>query len=318
VNRVKQTGGPVEDYYTQLQGFWKELDVRRSNPMTNPVDVEKYNNLVQEDRVLTFLDGLDDRLDHIRATVLQIKPFLIIEQAFSLVRREENRQTLMLNKGDGVENSMVMLATDPILAMNKSNFKPKIGSVEGCTYCHNPRHTRDKCFKLIGYPEGWKDKRKKKQWDPNPYRGEARVVSGEPTAAPVGPNSGCTTDRFGTADRTQAVAASVSVSRYSLVPPAENKESSEGKSFLITKKYHTNGCDWIRDSKATDHMTYSEKDLVNSYKSRRTKIVNANGEVYPVTGAGDVQFCSSLTLSNTLLVPSLSTRYCLLGKFVKN
>lgn len=110
VNRVKQAGGPVEVYYTQLQGLWKELDVRRPNPMTSPVDIEKHNSLVQEDRVLTFLDGLDDQLDSIRAMVLQQKPFPTIEQAFALVRREENRQSVMLHKGEGTESSMVMLA----------------------------------------------------------------------------------------------------------------------------------------------------------------------------------------------------------------
>jgi hypothetical protein len=80
--------------------------------MTSPVDIEKHNYFVQEDRVLTFLDGLDDRLDSIRATVLQQKPFPTIEQAFALVRREENRQAVMLHKWDSTETSMVMLARD--------------------------------------------------------------------------------------------------------------------------------------------------------------------------------------------------------------
>ena len=67
--------------------------------MTFPVDIEKHNYLIQEDRVLTFLDGLDDRLDSIRATVLQLKPFPTIEQAFALVRREENCQIVVKQRG---------------------------------------------------------------------------------------------------------------------------------------------------------------------------------------------------------------------------
>ncbi|XP_078148486.1 uncharacterized protein LOC144543909 [Carex rostrata] len=185
VNRVKQGGCSVEVYYTQLQGLWKELDVRRPNPMTSPVDIEKYNYLVQEDRVLTFLDGLDVHLNSVRATVLQLKSFPTIEQAFALVRREENRQTVMLNKGDGAENSMVMHVRNQTLAINKPDSKPKLGPVEGCTYCHNPRHTKDKCFKLIGYPPSWKDKKKKRQGDWQQYRGEAQMIVADSTAAPV-------------------------------------------------------------------------------------------------------------------------------------
>jgi gag-polypeptide of LTR copia-type len=49
VNRVKQAGSTVETYYSHLQGLWKELDARRPNPMTCPVDIEKYNKLVRED-----------------------------------------------------------------------------------------------------------------------------------------------------------------------------------------------------------------------------------------------------------------------------
>lgn len=180
----------------------------------------------------------------------------------------------MLNKGvDGMEISMVMLATDLTLAMNKPNFKLKIGPAERCTYCHNSRHTRDKCFKLIGYPDHSKDK-KKKQGDPNQYRGEVRVASGELIAKPAGASGGYVADGPRTADRTQAAVISVLVGRCSLLLPVEYKESLEGKRFLISNYYHTNVCDWIIDPGETNYMAYSEKYLVKSSKSRRTKIVN--------------------------------------------
>ncbi|RVW97557.1 hypothetical protein CK203_046510 [Vitis vinifera] len=50
-----------------------------------------------EDRVYTFLDGLDDRLDKTRSDVLQIKPFPTVGQAYAFVRREEVRQTVMIS-----------------------------------------------------------------------------------------------------------------------------------------------------------------------------------------------------------------------------
>jgi hypothetical protein len=84
--------------------------------MTSPVDIKEYNYLVQDDQILTFLDGLDDQLDPIRATVLQLKQFPPIKQTFALIRREENHQTVMLNKRDGTEPSMVMLAKNQTLS----------------------------------------------------------------------------------------------------------------------------------------------------------------------------------------------------------
>jgi hypothetical protein len=35
------------------------------------IDIQKYNSLIQEERVFIFLDGLDDRLDNICNDILQ-------------------------------------------------------------------------------------------------------------------------------------------------------------------------------------------------------------------------------------------------------
>lgn len=70
-----------------LQGLWREIDFRRPNPMEYPVDIQHYNKIVQEDRVYTFLAGLDDTLDSIRSDVLRSVPFPMIEEAFAKVRR---------------------------------------------------------------------------------------------------------------------------------------------------------------------------------------------------------------------------------------
>ena len=43
--------------------------------MEYATNIYHYNNLLQEDSVYTFLDGLDDRLDNIRSGVLQMRPF---------------------------------------------------------------------------------------------------------------------------------------------------------------------------------------------------------------------------------------------------
>ena len=71
------------------------------------------------------------------------------------------------------------------------------------------------------------------------------------------------------------------------------------------------------DSGATDHMTFSEKDLVNIIEPRKNGIMNANGISYPVKGMGDAPISSTLTLKNTLFVPSLSTRLISVGQITE-
>ena len=91
VTRMKQAGGSIEKYYNNLQGLWWEIDFRCPNPMECSMDIQKYNLILQEDQVYTFLDGLDDRLDKTRSDVLQLKPFPTVEQAYAHVICEEIR-----------------------------------------------------------------------------------------------------------------------------------------------------------------------------------------------------------------------------------
>lgn len=82
VARLKQSGKPIEEYYNLLQELWQEIDFRRPNPMEYTVDIEKYNSIIQEDRVYLFLDGLDDRLDSVRAEVIVWTRFLLSKRLF--------------------------------------------------------------------------------------------------------------------------------------------------------------------------------------------------------------------------------------------
>jgi hypothetical protein len=62
--------GSLEDYYTGLQSLWREIDYKRLNPKTCSKNIQKYNILIQEDRIYTFLDGLDDQFDQTRQDIL--------------------------------------------------------------------------------------------------------------------------------------------------------------------------------------------------------------------------------------------------------
>ncbi|RVW42748.1 Retrovirus-related Pol polyprotein from transposon RE2 [Vitis vinifera] len=91
-----------------------------------------------------------------------------------------------------------------------------------------------------------------------------------------------------------------------MITTLESCCGTSSKVFHIST--HKDDEDWILDSGATDHMTFDSKDFSNTTQPRRSCVANANGVTYPVTGAGTVTLSPSLSLSNTLLVPSLSNR----------
>jgi GAG-pre-integrase domain/Integrase core domain len=71
---------------------------------------------------------------------------------------------------------------------------------------------------------------------------------------------------------------------------------------------------WIIDSGASDHMTFCKNDITDNIEPRKREIINANGKSSPVTGAGTIHISPSMTLSNTLLVPSLTTKLLSVGQ----
>ena len=63
VMRIKQVGGQTS--YNNFQGLWREIGFCRLNSMKCAVDIHMYNSILQEDRVYTFLNALDNRLDKV-------------------------------------------------------------------------------------------------------------------------------------------------------------------------------------------------------------------------------------------------------------
>uniref|UniRef100_A0A6N2LBC2 Uncharacterized protein n=1 Tax=Salix viminalis TaxID=40686 RepID=A0A6N2LBC2_SALVM len=64
-----------------LQGLWREIVSQRLNPVEFLTDSQRYNSLLQEERVYVFLDGLDDKVDNLHSEVLQKHPFPTVEKA---------------------------------------------------------------------------------------------------------------------------------------------------------------------------------------------------------------------------------------------
>ena len=61
-------------------------------------------------------------------------------------------------------------------------------------------------------------------------------------------------------------------------------------------------------------MTFDPRDLRELCPSKRSQITNANGVTYPVTSAGRVPLTPSFSLSNTLLVSSLTNKLLSVGQ----
>ncbi|XP_078165548.1 uncharacterized protein LOC144560258 [Carex rostrata] len=318
VNKIKQEGRPVEEYYNELQDIWLEIDFRHPNPMVCAIDIEKFDKCTQESRVYSFLDGLDDKLDNERANVLQMTPFPTLEQAFVRVRKEATRQEIMRKGYEGeVQSSVAMVSKGQRnfeTNYNSNKFSPYVDkSGLKCTYCGQTRHTKDQCFQLVGYPDWYKDKRKGKHTG----QGRGRVAVAQADGGPQQlKNNGMNSMQLGAqpsqwSDATNQGAAGA---RTQTAPSSSSEPTGPQAKGLHAVGHGSNSFfpttgktddsaetgnsnvvynlskreEWVLDSGATDHMTNSEMDLINTRYPEKSGIFNANGICYPVSGAGDV------------------------------
>jgi len=95
-------------------------------------------------------------------------------------------------------------------------------------------------------------------------------------------------------------------------------KTSMGKCNISNLRKNRKNEGWVIDSGATDHMTHEKTELEIMCTSHKTGIINANGKVYPVEGAGEIVLPNQIRLKNTLVVPSLATKLISVSQLTKD
>ncbi|KAJ0619957.1 hypothetical protein HanHA89_Chr02g0077071 [Helianthus annuus] len=178
-NGIKQNGSSLEDFWINMQGIWGETERRDPNPMTCITDIATYNKIRSEQKLFKFLNALDRQYDTIKMEILRWDPLPSAEGAYAAVRKEMAHQGIL---GTTADNSSLNNGVAAGLAANGSkevglgflskgrtgqrNFNsgssPRIDKTKlKCDHCGMMKHTKDQCFRLVGYPEWWNDGHKR-------------------------------------------------------------------------------------------------------------------------------------------------------------
>ena len=249
--------------------------------MTCAADIEKYRNRIAEDRVYIFLAGLDNKLDQVRSRVLGTSPLPRLEEVYSMVRRELQRQVAMGAESHFEASALTVQKSTPIAINGNSTASQS----RFCTYCNKNTHTIDVCWKKHGYPEWYKLKqveRKNKKFAHNTVAQNVAAIDTTPSSA-------------------------------SHVSRASSQEGIFGLSVISAHP-----STWIIDSGATDHMT-SNSSIIDSLTSPPVKSVQvANGNFTPIIGAGNVSLSPKFSMSSVLLAPKLSNNLLSISKITKH
>ncbi|XP_052207458.1 uncharacterized protein LOC127811542 [Diospyros lotus] len=150
----------VIEYFNVLVELWHEMDMFYTISWESPTDSNKYNKMIEKDRIFDFLHGLNPDLDELRGRILGTKPLPSLKEVFAEVRREESRHKVMLQH-----------QIDPVLphqnsalaSIKQGDLLPKTQGREKIwrDHCKKPYHTKATCWKIHGKLANWKPRPRK-------------------------------------------------------------------------------------------------------------------------------------------------------------
>ncbi|XP_076907601.1 uncharacterized protein LOC143564111 [Bidens hawaiensis] len=154
-NSLRQGSDTLEDLWNKLQNIWMSIDRRDPKPMKDPEDIQIYNKKTQEQR-LYLLTAVDDKMEPVKRDILKKDQLPSVESAYATIRREVARLNILKSgpsDSDSTEIGMGLAAKD---FAKRFKFRPKEKEDKSklySTHCKMKKHTKESCFKLVGYPE---------------------------------------------------------------------------------------------------------------------------------------------------------------------
>lgn len=162
-------------YYGKLKKLWDELQEIEGIPVCECgamnhctcLLLKKMLEREYKNRVMQFLMGLNDSYEHVRTNKLSTDPLPTVNKVFHTVMQIE-RQKDITGLGNNQQDSVALNAN------RQSQYRQGDGKKEfkkdkadkshlKCYHCNAKGHTKDSCFKIIGYPDWYKGPREKTQ-----------------------------------------------------------------------------------------------------------------------------------------------------------
>jgi hypothetical protein len=161
ISVLSQDNSSVSSYYTRLKSLWDELSNFRPIPDCSCGAMKVLLDNKQHEYVMQFLMGLNDSFSHVRAQILMTDPLPSITKAFGLVIQEERQRNISIPSLAPAADSVAFFTRGEAPRHNYGGRNQSYKKDRPiCSHCGITGHTVDKCYKLHGYPPGYKFKAK--------------------------------------------------------------------------------------------------------------------------------------------------------------
>lgn len=103
--------------------------------------------------------GVNDSYSHLRAQILLSDSLPSINKVFPLILQEEHQPSLNIPKSRVLDSTALISPKNPT-DVQKNASRSKFTSQKSrpiCSHCGMTHHIKEKCYKLLDYPPGYKN-----------------------------------------------------------------------------------------------------------------------------------------------------------------
>ena len=319
----------VSNYFTQMKVLWDELENYRPIPVCTcaiPCScdaIASVQHYREQDYVLQFLKGLNDKFTHSKSQIMMLNPLPNIDKAFSLVIQQEREMNSSVSNILSPTGNTDEATALNVQAQSNHNSKPGYGNFKWksqgtspkgharvCTHCNRTNHTIETCFLKHGFPPG--------------YRGKSKVPGSSNTSQPTAMANTASENQSTGSSPASSCALTQEQYTHIMALLQQSQLNSQANSIstsplALNFQSGSNGKNsniWILDTGATDHICF-DISLFLDHKNIVPIPVNLpNGSQVVASIAGTVVLSPSLTLHHVLFIPSFHVNLVSIAKLV--
>ncbi|XP_075098053.1 uncharacterized protein LOC142175370 [Nicotiana tabacum] len=150
---ITQGTSSISAYFSKLRLLWAEFDSLAPIPGCDCAKSREFVVFMERLKLLQFLMGFNESYEQTRSHILMMVPVPTINKTYSMLMESERKRSIA---NDDTREVTALMTT----RANNSAQKGKRNYNLYCNYCKLKGHTREGCYKLIGYPADFKYKKK--------------------------------------------------------------------------------------------------------------------------------------------------------------
>jgi len=144
---LQQGTNDINTYYTKLKSIWEELASYKQTFSCTCEGLQQIHTHQESEYVMSFLMGLNDSFSQIWGQ----------SNVFSLILQEEAQREIVVTHSPTNALNSIAFSVNSASKNQYDNNKGKYIKKERpkCAHCDMLGHTKDKCYKLMGYPPNY-------------------------------------------------------------------------------------------------------------------------------------------------------------------